>query len=166
MKNTLAKLLSRTTAIICAVAILVVGIPFTASAESITLANNGDVFVVDFNNDAYKGDAPKGIHNTASTTVFEEKDGKAALHVKGSSKIGTYTSSDSTSTNYFDLYNAAGQEFEVTKNAYYVLTFEYYIKSIAESTSNNVAVNIFEPSQRNLQQLATIASASFMPISF
>lgn len=134
MKNTLAKFLSRTTAIICAVAILVVGIPFTASAEGITLDENGDVFVVDFNNAAYQSEA-SGIHNTTgkSTTVFAEKDGKAALHVSGTN-LGAYDKTSNTATNYFDLYNAAGQKFESVNNAYYVLTFEYYIESIADVT--------------------------------
>ncbi|MBQ3052490.1 MAG: hypothetical protein IJD55_02175 [Clostridia bacterium] len=143
IKNILSKLSARTVAIVCAIAIVVIGLPFAASAESVTLSN-GQSFTVDFGNAAYSGANPTALHdnNGNVTTEVIQKDGRTAYHAainKAGKDFGTYSTADDTTTTeinekhyskyYFDLYNTEGQAISIAKNAYYAVTFEYYLAS-------------------------------------
>ena len=143
IKNILSKLSARTVAIVCAIAIVVIGLPFAASAESVTLSN-GQSFTVDFGNAAYSGATPTALHdnNGNVTTEVIQKDFRTAYHAainKAGKDFGTYTTADDTTTTeinekhyspyYFDLYNTEGQAISIAKTAYYVVTFEYYLAS-------------------------------------
>ena len=148
MKKNLAKLFLRITVVICAAAILVVGIPFTSSAGSLTLSDNGDAFTVDFSNAAYQGDAPSGVHNTTTnTTNFESKDGRSTYHIATASgkTLGTAPSSSNSfaATNYIGLYDANGNTVTLESNVRYVLSFDYYYHT-TRTVTNDAQLYLFE----------------------